>query len=163
LSEAAAKGLFKLMSYKDEYEVARLHVETGFLEGLQQQFEGDFTVKHHLAPPMLTGKLDARGRPVKRTFGPWVQVGFKGLARMKTLRGGTFDVFGRTAERKMERALIAEYRDLLQRLTKGLTKDNHTRAARIAGSVMDIRGFGPVKEKAVQDVRTQIAADMAQF
>ncbi|PYG29568.1 indolepyruvate ferredoxin oxidoreductase family protein [Pelagimonas varians] len=163
LSEAAAKGLFKLMSYKDEYEVARLHLETGFLEGLQQQFEGDFTVKHHLAPPLLSGKPDARGRPVKRAFGPWVRVGFKGLARMKTLRGGAFDVFGKTAERKMERTLITEYRDLLQGLTKGLTKDNHTQAARIAGLVMDIRGFGPVKEQAVQEVRTQIATDMAQF
>mgnify|MGYP005991816557 CR=1 FL=1 len=82
---------------------------------------------------------------------------------MKTLRGGAFDVFGKTAERKMERTLITEYRDLLQGLTKGLTKDNHTQAARIAGLVMDIRGFGPVKEQAVQEVRTQIATDMAQF
>ncbi len=163
LSEAAAKGLFKLMSYKDEYEVARLHLETGFLEGLEHRFEGDFTVKHHLAPPLLSGKLDARGRPVKRAFGPWVRVGFKALARMKTLRGGAFDVFGRTAERRMERALIAEYRDLLQRLTKGLNADNHVEAARIAGLVMDIRGFGPVKEEAVTKVRAEIDTAMTAF
>ncbi|MGH1412372.1 MAG: indolepyruvate ferredoxin oxidoreductase family protein [Pelagimonas sp.] len=163
LSEAAAKGLFKLMSYKDEYEVARLHLETGFLDGLAQRFEGDFTVKHHLAPPLLSGKRDARGRPVKRAFGPWVRVGFKALARMKFLRGGAFDVFGRTAERRMERALIADYRDLLQRLTKGLCLDNHVEAARIAGLVMDIRGFGPVKEEAATKVANQTANAIKAF
>ncbi|MBO9464018.1 indolepyruvate ferredoxin oxidoreductase family protein [Tropicibacter sp. R15_0] len=163
LSEAVARALFKLMSYKDEYEVARLHLETGFLEGLKDRFEGDFTVKHHLAPPLLGGKLDARGRPVKRAFGPWMRVGFRVLARMKGLRGGAFDVFGKTAERRMERALIAEYRDLVLRLTDGLTPANHAEAARIAGLVMQVRGFGPVKEEAVAKVRAQIAKAMTGY
>lgn len=156
LSEAAAKGLFKLMSYKDEYEVARLHTQTGFLEGLDARFDGDFTVRHHLAPPMLSAGRDARGRPVKRAFGPWVQVAFRQLARMKRLRGTRWDVFGRTEERRMERALIAEYRSLLDRLVRGLSPDNQAEAARIAGMVMEIRGFGPVKEGAVAETRARI-------
>ncbi|SMX38862.1 indolepyruvate ferredoxin oxidoreductase family protein [Maliponia aquimaris] len=158
LTEASAKGLFKLMSYKDEYEVARLHTETGFVEGLKERFEGDFTVKHHLAPPLLSRGTDARGRPLKRAFGPWVQVVFRRLARMKHLRGTRWDLFGRTEERRMERALIEEYRALLDRLAAGLTEDNRDEAARIAALVMEIRGFGPVKAQAVADTRARIEA-----
>lgn len=157
LTEAAAKGLFKLMSYKDEYEVARLHTQTGFLDGLKDRFEGEFTVKHHLAPPMLSKGTDARGRPLKRAFGPWVQVGFRQLARMKRLRGTAWDVFGRTEERRIERALIGEYRDLLKMLVARLTAENRNDAARIAGLVMEIRGFGPVKAEAVDKVQARIA------
>ncbi|MGP6086693.1 indolepyruvate ferredoxin oxidoreductase family protein [Antarctobacter jejuensis] len=162
-SEAAAKGLFKLMSYKDEYEVARLHTQTGFLEGLDARFEGHFKVKHHLAPPLLSSARDARGRPVKRAFGPWVQVAFGQLARLKRLRGTRWDLFGRTEERRMERALIGEYRALLDRLIKGLTPENLPDAARVAGMVMEIRGFGPVKEKALTETRARIAAAMAEY
>ena len=163
LSEAAAKGLFKLMSYKDEYEVARLHAQTGFMEGLKDRFEGEFTVRHHLAPPVLSSGTDARGRPLKRSFGPWVQVAFRQLARMKRLRGTPFDPFGRTAERRMERALIGEYRDLLDRLVNGLTADNRDEAARIAAMVMEIRGFGPVKEEAAETTRKEIAEAVTQY
>ncbi|MBV6638100.1 MAG: indolepyruvate ferredoxin oxidoreductase family protein, partial [Mameliella sp.] len=163
LSEAAAKGLFKLMSYKDEYEVARLHAQTGFLDGLKDRFEGEFTVRHHLAPPILSSGTDARGRPLKRSFGPWVQVAFRQLARMKRLRGTVFDPFGRTAERRMERALIREYRDLLDRLVNGLTSDNRDEAARIAGLVMEIRGFGPVKEEAVGKTRKAMNEAITQY
>jgi indolepyruvate ferredoxin oxidoreductase len=163
LSEAAAKGLFKLMSYKDEYEVARLHAQTGFLDGLKDRFEGEFTVRHHLAPPILSSGTDARGRPLKRSFGPWVQVAFRQLARMKRLRGTVFDPFGRTGERRMERALIGEYRALLDRLVNGLTSDNRDEAARIAGLVMEIRGFGPVKEEATEKTRKAIAEAITQY
>ena len=158
LTLAATRGLFKLMSYKDEYEVARLHAETGFYEGLKNRFEGDFTVRHHLAPPLLPSGIDARGRPCKRAFGPWIQPAFRRLAKTKKLRGTRWDIFGRTAERKMERALIAEYRALLNRLAGGLTRDNQAEAARIAGLVMEIRGYGPVKEAAVKKVRAHIDA-----
>ncbi|TNF18994.1 MAG: indolepyruvate ferredoxin oxidoreductase family protein [Rhodobacteraceae bacterium] len=161
LTLAAAKGMFKLMSYKDEYEVARLHTETGFYEGLKARFEGDFTVKHHLAPPMLPSGKDARGRPYKRAFGAWIQPAFRHLAKRKHLRGTAWDVFGYTAERKMERALIGEYRALLDRLIAGLTRDNHAEAARIAGMVMEIRGYGPVKDEAVEEVRARIGAATA--
>ncbi|WP_299917446.1 indolepyruvate ferredoxin oxidoreductase family protein [uncultured Roseobacter sp.] len=157
LTQAAAKGLFKTMSYKDEYEVARLHSETGFIEGLYQRFEGDFKVYHHLAPPLIPAGKDARGRPRKRSFGPWVRGGFRVLAKMKGLRGTRWDLFGKTSERKMERALIGEYRDLLEQLKSGLTRENHEDAVRIAGLIMDVRGFGPVKEEAVHRMRAALS------
>ena len=163
LTEAAARGLFKLMAYKDEYEVARLHSETGFLDGLKDRFEGDFRVIHHLAPPLLPGARDARGRPVKRAFGPWIRPVFKGLARLKRLRGTPLDPFGYSAERRMERRLIDDYRALLRRLALGLTAENRDEAARIAAMVMDIRGFGPVKEKAVREVDARIEQAMQRW
>ncbi len=163
LTEAVAKGLFKLMSYKDEYEVARLHTQTGFVEGLADRFEGPFTVKHHLAPPLIPSKRDARGRPVKRVFGPWIRTAFRPLAKMKRLRGSAWDVFGYTQERKMERALITEYIDLTDTLIHGLTPETHTEAVRIAGLVMGIRGFGPVKEDAAKVVRGEIAQALEGF
>jgi indolepyruvate ferredoxin oxidoreductase len=163
LSEAAAKGLFKLMSYKDEYEVARLHSRTGFVEGLSRRFEGDFRVVHHLAPPLLPAGHDARGRPLKRAFGPWIRHGFRVLSRMKGLRGTAFDPFGQTAERRMERALIDEYGAVLTQLVAGLTPERLPEAARIAGLVMEIRGFGPVKEAAAADIRRQIAEALARY
>ncbi|WP_425074181.1 indolepyruvate ferredoxin oxidoreductase family protein [Sagittula sp. S175] len=150
LTEAAVKGLFKLMSYKDEYEVARLHTATGFVEGLKDRFEGAFTVTHHLAPPMLPGR-DARGRPMKRAFGPWIRPVMAVLARGKRLRGTAFDPFGRTAERRMERQLIAAYGAMLDRLVAGLTAQNVAGAAEAAGRVMEVRGFGPVKEQAARE------------
>jgi indolepyruvate ferredoxin oxidoreductase len=160
LTLAAARGLFKLMSYKDEYEVARLHTQTGFYEGLKARFEGEFTVRHHFAPPFLSSGRDARGRPFKRAFGPWMQPALRQLAKMKRLRGTPFDPFGKTAERRMERALIGEYRDLLDRLARGLTAESHADAVRLAGRVMEIRGYGPVKDAAVEKVRAEIRADL---
>jgi len=159
LTEAAAKGLFKVMAYKDEYEVARLHAATGFLEELSSRFEGEFSVKFHLAPPILPGHTDARGRPGKRSFGPWIVPVFKLLAKMKRLRGTRFDIFGHTAERKMERELIGWYRQILQDIADGVTAANLDEAVRIAGMVMDIRGFGPVKQEAAQ--KTLELADKA--
>ena len=160
LTDAAARGLFKLMSYKDEYEVARLHSTTGFHDSLAQRFEGDFVVRHHLAPPGLSSGTDARGRPLKRTFGPWIQHVFPLLAGMKGLRGTPFDPFGRTVERRTERELIGEYRDLLDRLVELLDADNLTEIARIAALVMDIRGYGPVKEESIERVRARIKASL---
>ena len=140
-----------------------VHAKTGFVEGLKDRFEGEFTVRHHLAPPFLSRGTDARGRPLKRAFGPWVRVAFRQLARMKHLRGTRWDLFGRTEERRMERALIGEYRALLDRLTEGLTAVNRDEAARIAGMVMEIRGFGPVKAEAVAKTRARISEAIAAF
>ncbi|MGY3426779.1 hypothetical protein ACVWZW_007283 [Bradyrhizobium sp. F1.13.4] len=103
LTEAVARALFKLMAYKDEYEVARLHMQSGFLDELKGEFEGEFSVRYHLAPPFLPSRRDDRGRPRKRSFGQWIQMPLAMLARLKGLRGTPFDPFGYTAERRAER------------------------------------------------------------
>jgi indolepyruvate ferredoxin oxidoreductase len=153
----AARSLFKLMAYKDEYEVARLHTRSGFHEGLAAQFEGDFKVNYHLAPPLLPLGRDARGRPRKRQFGPWMHGAFRVLARLKRLRGTALDPFGHTAERKTERALIDWYDDLLARCGASLTVENGEAWGRILRAPMDIRGFGPVKEQAIAAVKAEVA------
>ena len=157
-TRTATKGLFRLMSYKDEYEVARLHSSAAFYQSLRNRFDGEFSIRHHLAPPFFPAARDARGRPVKRTFGAWIRPVFRVLARMKGLRGGPLDVFGYTGERRMERALIEEYSVLLERLCDQLTVDNLVEATRIAAMVMEIRGFGPVKQEAAQKVRAEMTA-----
>lgn len=157
LTTAVAKSLFKLMAYKDEYEVARLHMETGFLDRLREEFEGDFSIKYHLAPPILSSGKDARGRPLKRQFGPWIQPAFRALARLKFLRGTAFDIFGYTRERRMERGLIDWYEALVSELLPRLAAETIDASAKIAGLPMEIRGYGPVKETAAKDVKAEIA------
>ena len=142
LKEAVAKGYHKLLSYKDEYEVARLHMDT--VAKAKAQFDGDFDVSFHLAPPLLS-KEGPNGRPAKREFGAGMVRWFKLLARMKRLRGTPLDIFGRTEERKMERALIAQYeRDMAEilPLQGALATDE---AVALAELPLSIRGFGPVK------------------
>ncbi|MYN18721.1 indolepyruvate ferredoxin oxidoreductase family protein [Rugamonas sp. FT107W] len=156
LSTAVAKYAFKLMAYKDEYEVARLYTDGRFVEQLKQQFEGDFSVKFNLAPPMFA-KKDAKGHLVKAEFGSWMWSAFKLLAKFKGLRGGAFDIFGYTEERKMERALIVEYRELVATLMDKLSPENHATAVELAGLPEKVRGFGHVKEKAVATFRTEKA------
>ncbi len=163
LADAVARSLFKLMSYKDEYEVARLHTGTGFVEGLGERFEGDFSVSHHLAPPLFPSGKDRRGRPKKRRFGGWIRRPMGMLARLKGLRGTPLDVFGYTAERRMERAMIGEYEAVVDRLLAGLRPDNTGEATRIAALVHEIRGFGPVKEAAAARVRPQIGHALAVY
>ncbi|MRX06814.1 indolepyruvate ferredoxin oxidoreductase family protein [Pseudoduganella sp. FT25W] len=162
LSTAVAKYYFKLMAYKDEYEVARLYTDGRFVEQLQQQFEGNFSVKFNLAPPMFA-KKDAKGHLVKAEFGSWMWSAFKLLAKFKGLRGGAFDVFGYTEERRMERALIGEYRDMVTALIGQLNADNHATAVELATLPEKVRGFGHVKEKAVATFRTEKARLLAQF
>jgi indolepyruvate ferredoxin oxidoreductase len=152
LATAVAKSLFKLMAYKDEYEVARLYTDGRFVEQLKTQFDGGFTLKFNLAPPLFA-KKDAKGHLVKAEFGSWMWGAFKLLAKLKGLRGGAFDVFGRTAERKMERALIVEYRDMVEELVLGLNAGNHALALALAALPEQIRGFGHVKEQAVAEYR----------
>jgi len=141
---AVAKGYHKLLAYKDEYEVARLHLET--MAKARAEFDGDLKPRFHLAPPILGG-TDADGRPKKREFGAWVVPLFRVLAAMKGLRGGALDIFGRTAERRMERALIAEYESDMAEVLAGLTPDRMAAAKELAELPLTIRGFGPVKEQ----------------
>jgi indolepyruvate ferredoxin oxidoreductase len=157
LTTAVAKSLFKLMAYKDEYEVARLHMETGFLDRLRQEFEGDFTVTYHLAPPFLASGSDARGRPLKRRFGQWIQPAFRILARLKFLRGTALDVFGYNHERQMERGLIGWYEALIVELLPQLRGETIEALVKIASLPMEIRGYGPVKKIAARDVKSTIA------
>jgi indolepyruvate ferredoxin oxidoreductase len=156
LTTAVAKSLFKLMAYKDEYEVARLHMETGFLDRLKQEFEGNFAVTYHLAPPILSSGKDARGRPLKRSFGPWIQPLFRLLARLKFLRGTALDVFGYTQDRRLERDLIGWYQALVTELLPQLRADTLAPLVKIAALPMEIRGYGPVKEIAAREVKTTI-------
>jgi indolepyruvate ferredoxin oxidoreductase len=155
LTEAVARSLFKLMAYKDEYEVARLHMQTGFLDELKREFEGDFSVQYHLAPPFLPSKRDARGRPHKRAFGQWIQMPLTMLARLKGLRGTPFDPFGYTAERRVERDLIGWYEGLIERMLVRLDAAHLPDLIAIAKAPMDIRGYGPVKDAAITKVRSE--------
>jgi indolepyruvate ferredoxin oxidoreductase len=154
LAETVARGLFKLMAYKDEYEVARLHTETGFREKIAAQFEGDYKVNYHLAPPLLA-KHNDKGELVKRKFGPATYQLFRVLAKLRGLRGTALDVFGRTEERRTERALIGEYRQTVQELVAGLQPGNHALAVEIAALPEKIRGYGHVKERNLAAVRPE--------
>jgi indolepyruvate ferredoxin oxidoreductase len=162
LSEAVARYLFKLMAYKDEYEVARLHTDTGFLEKIASQVEGDYTVHYHLAPPMIA-KANDKGELQKQRFGPWMKSAFRVLAKLKGLRGTAFDPFGRTEERRTERALIGEYRASIEELLKGLNAGNLAQAVAIAKIPEDIRGYGHVKARHLVAAREKWGSLMAQW
>ncbi len=146
LSEAVARNLFKLMAYKDEYEVARLHIDTGFHQRIAAQFEGDFKLHVHLAPPLIA-KKNHQGELQKQPFGPFMFTAFRWLARLKGLRGTAFDVFGRSEERRTERALIGEYQACVQELLTGLNAQNHALAVDMARLPEQIKGFGHVKAR----------------
>lgn len=160
LSTAVAKYYFKLMAYKDEYEVARLYTDGRFVEQLKSQFEGDFSLKFNLAPPLFA-KKDGKGHLVKAEFGSWMWSAFKLLAKFKGLRGGTFDIFGYTEERKMERALIVEYREMIESLLAGLNAANVGNAVALASLPEQVRGFGHVKEASVETFRAEKARLLA--
>jgi indolepyruvate ferredoxin oxidoreductase len=160
LQEAVAKGYHKLLSYKDEFEVARLHLDTE--AKARAQFDGDLKFTYHLAPPLFPGK-DPAGRPKKREFGAWISTAYKLLARMKPLRGTPFNPFGYTAERKMERALITEYeRDMAEVLPK-VSSETLDIAVALAELPLSIRGFGPVKEKNAEKAAKQRTDLLASF
>ena len=152
LSETVARHLYKLMAYKDEYEVARLHTQTDFLSRIQNSFEGDFKVHYHLAPPLLA-KRNAKGEGIKQKFGPSMLLAFKLLARMKGLRGTALDLLGRTEERRTERALIGEYMQHIEDDIDNLNNDTHSHALRVAQVPENIKGFGHVKERNIQAAR----------
>jgi indolepyruvate ferredoxin oxidoreductase len=157
LTNATARAWFRLLAYKDEYEVARLHADPAFLEKLQADFGRKPKLRFHLAPPLLSGKRDARGRPLKREFGAWILPVFRMLARLRRLRGTPFDVFGYTAERRMERQLIVEFEETIDRILAALDPGTLDGAVEVVEAFLDIRGFGPVKEEAVAVAREHIA------
>jgi indolepyruvate ferredoxin oxidoreductase len=162
LTEAVAKYLYKLMAYKDEYEVARLHTDTGFLDKIASQFEGDYTLNYHLAPPLLA-KRNNKGELIKRKYGPSMLTGFKLLAKLKGLRGTALDVFGYSLERKTERALIGEYKTSIDEVLRLLRADNAATAVEIARIPELIKGFGHVKERNLVAARIKWADLMGQL
>ena len=162
LTEAVAKGLFKLMAYKDEYEVARLHSDPQFLARIEGMFEGDFKLNYHLAPPLLAQRND-KGELVKKKYGPGMLRNFRLLARLKGLRGTAFDVFGRTEERRTERALIGQYRASIEELLTSLTAANHATALEIARIPEQIKGYGHVKARNLAAARERWDALRAQY
>lgn len=161
MTTAVVRSLFKLMAYKDEYEVARLHTDSAFKAQINEKFTGDFSVKYHLAPPLISYKKDGRGRPMKREFGAWMTPVFQRLAKMKHLRGSKLDVFSYTAERKMERGLIDWYSTVIENCVSQLDDGNHQKMAEILAMPMDIRGYGPVKHEAVEKVQGQVTAALS--
>lgn len=163
LAEAVARYLFKLMAVKDEYEVARLYTDGAFQKQLAATFEGDMRLEFHLAPPLLARPDPSTGLPTKMSFGPWMMKAFGLLARMKGLRGTWLDVFGRTAERKMERKLIADYEALLDEIISKLDPENHALAVALASIPEKIRGFGHVKERHLKSAKAEEAMLLEQF
>ena len=134
LARTAALTLFRLMAYKDEYEVARLYTEGTFAKALEEAFEGDVRLSFHMAPPLLARRDPVTGHPRKRHFGPWMLPLMRLLARAKRLRGTAFDVFGRTAERRMERRMMADYESLLDRLI-ALAMERHAEKQQLRTSM----------------------------
>jgi indolepyruvate ferredoxin oxidoreductase len=164
LPRAVAVNYAKLLAYKDEYEVARLYTDGRFEQQLRDQFEGDFKISFNLAPPLLGGAKDALGRPKKRAFGAWMMPVFKILARMRGLRGTAFDIFGHSADRRLERDLIAGYEKDVAHILSVLSPLTLDTGIEILSLPDRIRGYGPVKEKAVAEAKAryaELAADLA--
>ena len=163
LTRMVAEGLFRLMAYKAEYEVARLYGAPEFRARLQQAFEGAPKLSVQLAPPLFSRVDPASGRPRKHSFGPWIFTAFGLLAKLKVLRGTLFDPFGYSGERREERALIGEYRALIDEVLAGLNAANYDMALRIASSVDGIAGFGPVKAANLARARRERQELLAQW
>ena len=163
LTEAVARCYFKLLAYKDEYEVARLYTDGRFQETLKRQFASDARVSIHLAPPLFAKRDPATGHLQKKAYGPWIFTALRWLARMKALRGTAFDPFGYTAERQAERQLISHYQALIVEILTRLDHDNHALAVEIASLPERIRGFGHVKERHIAEAKEREAALLATF
>ncbi|HEY9532492.1 MAG TPA: DUF6537 domain-containing protein, partial [Burkholderiales bacterium] len=157
------RAYHKLLAYKDEYEVARLHANGDLKKKIEGMFEGDYKLVFHLAPPLLARTDPATGEPRKRAFGPWMGPVFKLLQRLKFLRGTPLDPFGYTEERRMERALIGEYERIVEDLIKGLTPQNHALAVQIAAIPEEMRGFGYIKKRNVEAARKKRDEMLARF
>ena len=160
---AVARYYFKLMAYKDEYEVARLYADMGFRQKIAAQFEGDYKLTFHLAPPIMSEKDPSSGEARKKVFGAWMMGAFAVLAKFKGLRGTALDVFGYTHERKMERQLIADYEKLVDDLLLHTTADNYEIAVDLASIPEHIRGFGHVKQAHVVEAKKRWADLLAEF
>ena len=163
LSEAVARYYFKLLAYKDEYEVARLYADPAFMQKIKSQFEGDYKLHFHLAPPLLAKRDPVTGELRKAEYGTWVFTAFKLLAKLRGLRGTAFDIFGYTQERRMERQLIGEYEATIEELVGKLSSDNHALAVKIASIPEEIRGYGHVKERNLGIAKAKQADLLAAF
>jgi indolepyruvate ferredoxin oxidoreductase len=163
LAGAVARNYFKLLAYKDEYEVARLYTDASFKAALDKEFEGNLSLEFHLAPPLFNKPDPITGRPKKTKFGPWAMSMFKLLASMKRLRGTKLDIFARGEDRQTERRLLAEYQALIPELIIGLTPANHALAVALAGVPDQIRGYGPVKAASVVTAKAKEAELLAKF
>jgi len=163
IAEAVARNYFKLLAYKDEYEVARLHSDPAFRERIASQFEGDYKLNFHLAPPLLSRPDPVTGRIKKMTFGPWALTLFSLLARLRPLRGTALDIFGYLPERRTERALIVEYETLVDEVLSRLSADNHAVALQLASLPDEIRGYGHVKERNLATVREKWSSLLARL
>ena len=153
LADAVARGYHKLLAYKDEYEVARLYTATDFLARVGDQFEGDYKLVFHLAPPLLASRDPHTGEPRKRRYGPWMLTAMRLLAKARRLRGGRFDPFAGSADRRLDRALIAEYEAVVTEILERLDAGNHATAVALASQPDGIRGFGHVRERHVAATR----------
>jgi indolepyruvate ferredoxin oxidoreductase len=163
LTAAVARYYFKLMAYKDEYEVARLHSDSAFASKIAAMFEGPYALKFHLAPPVLSKPDPRTGEASKSEFGPWMMTVFRLLAKLKGLRGTPFDPFGMTEERRTERRLIHEYEVTVDELLGRLGRDNHKLAVEIASIPDRIRGFGHVKRRQLSEAKKKEAELLAAF
>ncbi|HEY2538065.1 MAG TPA: DUF6537 domain-containing protein, partial [Stellaceae bacterium] len=163
LTAAVARGLFKLMAYKDEYEVARLYTQGDFLKGVGDQFEGSYELRFHLAPPILGDRDPQTGHLKKREFGPRMLTVFRLLAKLKWLRGTRFDIFARSEERRTERRLIAEYEAVIDEIISRLTPANHPTAVELAALPLEIRGFGHIKEANLARAKVKEASLLARL
>jgi indolepyruvate ferredoxin oxidoreductase len=162
-ADAVAKAYYKLLAYKDEYEVARLYRDGRFARALAETFEGNPRLAVHLAPPLLGERDPATGASVKRAFGPWMLTALGLLAPLKFLRGTPFDPFGRTPERQRERRLIVEFETLVAELIDRLAPETQALATELALLPLKIRGFGPVKTEAIARAKAAEAALLARF
>jgi indolepyruvate ferredoxin oxidoreductase len=163
LTRAVATYAYKLMAYKDEYEVARRQTSPELKEKLASTFEGDYKIKYHLSPPIFARKDPVSGRPRKYEIGGWITPLFKLMSKMKGLRGSAFDIFGYTEERKMERGLIEKYETTMEKLINSLDHDNHALAIEIACLPEKIRGYGYIKEDSVKAAHAELQDLMAKF
>jgi indolepyruvate ferredoxin oxidoreductase len=150
LADAVARNYFKLLAYKDEYEVARLYTDTGFVDSLRRNFGQKFKLRFHMSPPLLSRIDTDTGRPRKYEFGGWMLIVLRLLARAKRLRGTRFDLFGYSRERRTERRLICEYERTLDRIEKELDDGRFDVALELAALPGAVRGFGPIKLAAVE-------------
>lgn len=157
LTRNAALSLHKLMAVKDEYEVARLLTSDNFRKQLTEQFEGDFSLRYHMAPPLLAPRDKHSGTPRKLTLGPWMGSVLKVIARLKWLRATPLDVFGYTLERRTERRLAKEFSHILQQMALHLNRENYAQALELAALPMQLRGFGHVKAAHFPDYHSRLA------
>jgi indolepyruvate ferredoxin oxidoreductase len=156
LTRSVATNLFKLMAIKDEYEVARLYAESDFASRVAHEFDGDYKIRFHLAPPLLAKPDPHTGNVRKMEFGPWMMVAFRWLAKARGLRGSFWDVFGRTDERQLERALLADYEEALRKLSTSLSSGNLADAKKLAELPATVRGYGHVKLRSINTYKIEL-------